>query len=96
MAGAPVPELEVVVWLSGAAVTDPVVDTGSVLVTGFEVVGGSVSAEEVASVVGAVVDVVTGSDVLLVAVSTLVGEEAVLSSLNGKVEDAVASVVVDV
>lgn len=40
-----------------------------------------------------VVDVVTGFDVLLVAVSTLVGEEAVLSFLSGKFEDAVASVV---
>lgn len=77
-----------VVWLSGAVVTDPVVDTGSV------VVGGSVVAEEVASVVGAfVVAVVTGSDALFVVVVALVGEDAVLSFLNGKVEDAVAPVV---
>lgn len=88
MAGASVPEPEAVVWLSGAAVADPVVDTGS------EVVRGSVTAEDVASVVGALVaDVVTGSDVLLVAVSVLVGEEAVLSFLSGKAEDAAASVV---
>jgi hypothetical protein len=43
--------------------------------------------------VGALVaDVVTDSDVLLVAVSTLVGEETVWSFLSGKAEDAAASV----
>lgn len=87
---APVTEPDVVVWLSGAVVADPVVvDTGSV------VVGGSVPGAEVASVVGALVAVVVvaGSDVMLVAASALVGEEAVLSSFSGNVEDGVASVV---
>lgn len=56
-------------------------------------VGGSVTAEDEVSVVGTFVAVVTGPDTLLVAAVTLVGEEAVLSFLSGKVEDAVAPVV---